>query len=55
MKQTVMLVQSQIFFFFLFQKVPLQRAWKQLAAEHLLKALKVALVEVLRLVQGIAR
>lgn len=53
MKQTVVLVQSQIFIFF--QKVPLQRAWKQLAAKYLLKTLKVALVEVLRLVQGIAR
>lgn len=53
MKQMVVLVQSQIFFFF--QKVPLQRAWKQLAAKYLLKTLKVALVEVLRLVQGIAR
>lgn len=54
MKQTVVLVQSQIFFFF-FQKVPLQRAWKQLAAKYLLKTPKVAWVEVLRLVQGIAR
>lgn len=52
MKQTVVLVQSQIFFF---QKVPLQHAWKQLAAKYLLKTLKVAWVEVLRLVQGIAR